>query len=297
MRNNTSLKRKKPNASPLIPHPQYIKTLIKKDCSDIHTFAVLMHGDSPFLEDCLKSLLEQQVKSTIILVSSTPSEYQQQLAISYGLPYIINPVRKNIASDWNFAMARTETPYVTLAHQDDLYTDSYTQTMLGAFINQKEGLICFSDYHQHQYGQESHRPLLLKIKRLILSVFFGFGVSGYKLSGTIFKRLLLGFGNPICCPTVMYHRDNTSSILFDDNFKVNLDWKCWIDLADTRGSFVFVPQDLLGYRAHEQTSTNLALDSGARQTEDLRCFRLLWPRPIASLLSRLYSLSYSRAVR
>lgn len=258
---------------------------------------MLAHEDSPFLKDCLKSLLEQEVKSKIILVSSTPSEYQQRLAEEHNFPYIINSAREGIASDWNFAMAQTETPYVTLAHQDDLYTENYTKTMLDAFSSTKEGLICFSDYTQLANRRKQQRPLLLKIKRLILSVFFGFGISGYKLSGTFFKRLLLGFGNPICCPTVMYHRKSVAHTNFDGDFEVNLDWKYWIDLANAQGSFIFVPEELLCYRAHEGTSTNLALDSGKRQAEDQRCFRLLWPKPIAALLSRLYSLSYSEAVR
>ena len=258
---------------------------------------MLLHGDSPYAEQCIESLLAQSSKSNIILVSSTPSDFQRRLAQGYDLPYIVNPAHVGVAADWNFAMEQIKTPYVTLAHQDDHYNESYLQTMLDAFSNGNDGLIAFSDYTHINSGIHQKKPPLLLIKKAILSIFFGFGVSGYKLRKPFFKRLLVAFSNPICCPTVMYQRQNLASMVFDDDFQVNLDWKYWIDLAAMRGSFVYVPQDLLRYRAHADTSTNLALDSGKRQREDRQCFQLLWPKPVAWLLSRVYSLSYSRMVR
>ena len=40
-----------------------------------HTFVICAYGDSPFLEDCINSLLSQTVKSNIILYTSTPSVF------------------------------------------------------------------------------------------------------------------------------------------------------------------------------------------------------------------------------
>lgn len=237
------------------------------------------------------------MKSRIILVSSTPSDFQRNLARQFDLPYRINPSHTGIAADWNFAVSQVETPYLTLAHQDDLYAENYLYTMLDAFSKCEDGLIGFSDYSHFIKGNNRRNPPLLLVKKAILSISFGFGISNHQLRNRLFKRLLVGFSNPICCPTVIYHRKNITAVAFDPDFRVNLDWKYWIDLAKIRGSFVYIPQDLLQYRAHADTSTNLALVSGQRQREDRRCFELLWPKPIARLLSRLYALSYSGKIR
>jgi len=270
-------------------------TLTEEDCLDHHTFAILMHGDSPHVKNCIESLLNQSIRSKVILVSSTPSDFQRRLADKFELPLHINPAHNGIAQDWNFAKALPDTLYITLAHQDDEYAENYTECMLKALSQHQDALICFSDYRHH--GLKKKHPPLLWIKKAILMGCYGFGVSGYKLRSRFFKRLLIGFANPICCPSVTYHRNNTASIKFNPDFRVNLDWKYWIDLAAIHGSFIYVPKNLLTYRAHDETSTNQALASGRRQQEDKQCFELLWPKPLAWLLSKLYSLGYSEIVR
>ena len=42
-----------------------------KDFRNRHTFAICAYGDSPYLTECLDSLLRQTVKSTILLATST----------------------------------------------------------------------------------------------------------------------------------------------------------------------------------------------------------------------------------
>ena len=48
--------------------------------SEMHTFAVCAYKESPYLENCLKSLKNQTVKSSIIMTTSTPNVFIKSLA-------------------------------------------------------------------------------------------------------------------------------------------------------------------------------------------------------------------------
>lgn len=252
---------------------------------------VLAYEDSPYLEDCLKSLLAQSIRSRIVITTSTPTIKQRKLANRYGIPYVVSKERKGMAVDWGFALAYADTQWVTLAHQDDIYVPDYTESMLTAVSGQDRVLIAFSDYSQISGSGVASSSLVVAVKKIILMSFFPFRAV---LKGTMSKRWVLSFGCPICCPTVMYNKSSIGRQVFDDSFKVNLDWKYWIDLAGVDGAFVYLKKHLLQYRAHGDTTTNIAIGSGLRRVEDARCFRLLWPKYIAWAIAEIYTLSYKK---
>ena len=86
-----------------------------------HTFVICAYKDSPYLEDCIRSLKAQEIKSELILTTSTPSEYIEKLANKYDIEFIVNKDGGNIGKDWNFAYKLAKTDLVTIAHQDDIY--------------------------------------------------------------------------------------------------------------------------------------------------------------------------------
>ena len=51
-----------------------------------HTFAICAYKESPYLEECIKSLKSQTVKSNIIIVTSTPNQFISDLSEKYHLP-------------------------------------------------------------------------------------------------------------------------------------------------------------------------------------------------------------------
>ena len=86
-----------------------------------HVFAVCAYKDSPYLEQCIRSLKAQTVPSHIIICTSTPSSYIDRLAWKYGLQVYVRQGESNIKDDWNFAYSMAEGGLVTIAHQDDMY--------------------------------------------------------------------------------------------------------------------------------------------------------------------------------
>ena len=54
-----------------------------------HTFAVCAYQESPYLEECIKSLKKQTIKSNILIATSTPNDYIKGIADKYTIPYYI----------------------------------------------------------------------------------------------------------------------------------------------------------------------------------------------------------------
>ena len=101
--------------------------------SSDHTYALCAYKESAYLEECVKSLLEQTVKSTIFIATSTPNDHINAVAEKYNIPVYVNYGEKGIGGDWNFAYDKAQTPLVTIAHQDDIYEPTYTEKMLEYF--------------------------------------------------------------------------------------------------------------------------------------------------------------------
>ena len=64
-----------------------------------HTFVVCAYGVSPYLSDCISSLMKQEQPSRVIVSTSTPNTHIDQIASSYNLPVIINDGKPGIGHD------------------------------------------------------------------------------------------------------------------------------------------------------------------------------------------------------
>lgn len=259
------------------------------DCSALHTFVICAYRDNPFLEDCIRSLTGQSVHSTIILYSSTPTDRQRKLAEKYGLRYHVEAGGQGIHFDWNKALELPDTPYCTLAHQDDIYLPSYAEKMVKGLQANPDALIGFTDYADLlPNGSAKRWRAYLNIKRLLLAPFY---LKRCIRSG--FVRLgILRFGDPVCCPSVTYNLKKLDGIRFDSGFSVNLDWMMWITLARRPGAFLYLRDCLMHHRISDIMETSAALSDNRRRDEDLKIFKMIYPAPVAGLIHRLYSLSY-----
>lgn len=253
-----------------------------------HTFVILAYKNSQYLISCIQSLINQSVKSEIIISTSTPSSFIDSLADKYSLPVFINNKRDGIASDWSFAYKICKTKYVTLAHQDDIYSVDFCKKSIEA-MDEKNGLISFTDYYELYNDKKRSNTLNLIIKRMILLPFFIIKKPLYPKS---LKRFMLSFGSPICCPGVMYNKEKIGNIDFNPELTINMDWGMWFDLAEKEGAFSFVPERLMGHRIHSESATTDGLAGNRRQFEDIEMFKRVWPDTIVRLISKLYSLGY-----
>ena len=248
-----------------------------------HTYIICAYKESPFLEECIRSLKAQTVPSKIIMATSTPNDYIRSLSDKYGISLFVNPGPGGITQDWNFGYAQTDTPYVTIAHQDDVYLEHYTERMLAAMQGADKPLIYFTDYGELRNGEPVLENQLLNVKRKMLSPLKKFRRSRWV------RRRVLSMGCPVCCPSVSYARENLPDVLFHNHFRSCEDWEAWEKLSKLEGSFLYDPQVLMYHRIHEGSETSAIIGDGARTGEEYEMFCKFWPKPIAKLLARVYA--------
>jgi glycosyltransferase involved in cell wall biosynthesis len=258
------------------------------DTSMLHTFVVVAYQESEFLEICLQSLINQRTPSQILITTSTPSAFLSALAKRFGIQVVVNLNGGGIAADWNFAYAQAKTPYVTLAHQDDFYEPDYTEAVLATVQNHPDTVIAFTNYRELHGEQKKTFSTLLLVKRFLLAPFWLVSVS----RNSFLKHLILSTGNPVCCPSVWFHKARIGPFIFSNQYRVNLDWEAWRRLAGYKGSFVFMRKALVCHRKHEQSESTVTLTSDIRKREDTQLLSQSWGTQLGSWISAVYALGY-----
>ncbi len=259
-----------------------------------HTFCVIFYQKSAFLRECLSSLTNQTVKSAVVICTSTPTNELLSVARDFGIEVKINP-KTGKANDWNFAYNQAKTPYVTLAHHDDVYFPEYTERLLKKFAEHSDALIGFSDYAEEftsdtNISRTKSNTLNLVVKRIILSIAF---LHTSYIHSNFLKKITLCFGDTISCPTVMFNKSYLKSFKFHSKLQINLDWEAWWELANREGGFIWIRRQDVLHRIHHESHTSVALAGNARQVEDLEMFRRIWPKPISTIIAMIYLLSYA----
>ncbi len=258
-----------------------------KYSAEDHTYVLCAYKESEFLEECVKSLLSQTVKSNILIATSTPNEHINSVAEKYRIPVYINEGEKGIGGDWNFAYSKANTPLITIAHQDDIYEPEYTEQMLELVNKSKDPIIYFSGYGELRNGEKIYNNTILKIKKLMLSPL---KIKSFWTSRFI-RRRILSMGNCICCPAVTYVKEVVGENPFTNDYLSNIDWQQWEIQSKKRGSFVYNKQPLMCHRIHEESTTSEIIGDSKRTLEDFDMFCKFWPKPIAKLLSKAYKKS------
>lgn len=249
---------------------------------DDHTWVVCAYKESKYLEECIESILNQTVKSNVIISTSTPNDYIKKLAKKYKIKLVINKGEKGIGQDWNYGVSQTETKYVTVAHQDDVYNENYLEE-IKKYIDRKNGfIIAFTDYREIKNGEVLPLTTNLKIKKLMLKPVKIFSKS------KLIRKLSIAFGNSICCPSVTLNTEILGKTPYVTEMKSNLDWDSWLEFSKHKGRFAYINKELMCHRIHEESETSNLIGNNVRLEEDYEMFCKFWPKPIAKLLMRKY---------
>ena len=251
-----------------------------------HTFVLCAYGESPYLEECLSSLMAQTTRTNVLMATSTPNDRIRAVASGSGVPLFVNPDGPGIASDWNFAISCATTPLVTVAHQDDTYAPAYAEHALKGMSRAQRPLIFFTNYGEIRNGEEVNDNRLLSIKRSLLRPM---AKAGGISDSTRTKRRILSLGSSICCPSVTLNLPALPSPPFRTGMKSDLDWDAWERFSRLDGSFVYDPEILMHHRIHEGSETSALIKDNTRTHEDLEMLKRFWPSPVARLINLIYS--------
>ena len=253
----------------------------------LHTFAVCAYKESEYLEECIESLINQTVKSDIVVATHTPNDYIKNICDKYNLELFINEGEAGITQDWNYAVSVCKTKYVTIAHQDDLYEPDYTKMIVGNMRKVKHPLIAFSDYYEIRNGKRLSTSTMIKIKKMLLfPMKFKF-----VRNSRILRRRCLSLGDPVICPSVTYAVNNLDIPIFENHFLCDEDWEMLEKVFKMKGDIVYISKELCGHRIHNESTTSKALEGGIRKKENLEMFKKFWPTPVAVLINKLYNKS------
>ena len=248
-----------------------------------HTFVVCAYKESQYLEECIKSVVNQNVKSNIIISTSTPNEYIDNLAKKYDLPVYINNGKSGIGQDWNFGISKTKTDYITIAHQDDIYNENYLEEIVKYLEKGKDFVIAFSDYREIKNGKQIELTNNLKIKKILLSPLKIFKKSRF------IKRRVLSLGSSICCPSVTINTKIAGKSPYKTELKCDLDWDTWYEMTKYKANFLYINKELMQHRIHEESETSNLIENNIRLEEDLIMLNKFWPKPIAKFIMKFYS--------
>lgn len=252
-----------------------------------HTFVVCAYGESPYLRECIDSLLAQTTLGDVAITTATPNDHIEGIARQSGVRLVVNENPPGIGSDWNFAVGSAGTPLVTLAHQDDTYQPNYVESMLAKINEATRPLLFFSNYGELRGGDVVDDSTLLEVKRRLLRPLARRnGISGSR--GV--KRMTLRFGNAICCPSVTLNMDLLPRPPFREGMGSNLDWDAWERFSLLDGEFVYSDAILMHHRIHEGSTTSALIKDSTRTDEDLEMLERFWPRPLALAINSVYSM-------
>ena len=247
-----------------------------------HTFVICAYKESEYLEECINSVLNQTVKSNVIMSTSTPNDFIKGLAEKYNIQLFINTGDKGIGQDWNFGISNVKTDYVTVAHQDDIYKPTYLEEIVNQIEKGKDFVIAFTDYREIKNGEEIKLTKNLKIKKILL-----FPLKFFRKSKFI-RRRSLSLGSAICCPSVTVNKKVTGENPYRTELKCDLDWDTWDKYSTYKEGFLYISKELMCHRIHEESETSNLIQNNTRLEEDLLMLERYWPKPIAKFIMKFY---------
>lgn len=247
-----------------------------------HTFVICAYKESRYLEKCIESVINQTVKSNIIITTSTPNDYIKEIAGKYNIELYINTGEKGIGQDWNFGVSTAKTDYVTITHQDDIYKENYLEEIVKRLEKNQDFVIAITKYNEIKNDIEIPLNTNLKIKEFLLFPLKFFNKS------KICKMFSLAFGNAISCPTVTVNKKIVGDRPYKTELKCSLDWDTWLELTKYKGRYLYIPKYLMSHRIHEESETTSLIENNVRLEEDYIMFKKMWPEFIAKLLMKQY---------
>lgn len=248
---------------------------------------ICAYKDSPYLEECIKSLLNQEMKCSVSISTSTPSTFINNLAKKYGVNLYVNKKSNGYYDDFLFAYNKAETKYVTLCHQDDVYLSNFSKEILKRTRNNKDILILFSNYYDYKNDEIIKHSKLLFVKRA-MNFLLKFKIFQ---NSKFIRRRILSFGNSICSPTVTFNKEKIKEPVVKCPLATSHDWYTWVDFSSKKGKFVYISNPILLRRINELSETTLVIENNTKKESDYEIFKMFWPTKIAKIISKIYSVS------
>ena len=234
---------------------------------DIHTFVILAYCESDDLEDCIKSILNQSVKSNVVIATSTKNDFIIDIASEYALGVMVIDDANNKGDIYNYALNAFDTKLVTIASQNDVYDRNYVKEILKSYKQNQDASIIFTDYYELLDDKKKKKTFKKRIKNCLMKPLKNRRFGNKKH----FKKLVLKYDQVFCTSSVTYVKDEIKNNFFPSDLIYYNDWLAFIDLANIDSRFVYVDKELVGKRIINE---DISLE---KMNESILIYRKLWP--------------------
>ena len=250
-----------------------------------HTFTICAYKESEYLEKCIQTILNQSIKSNVIMCYSTKNKYSEELGKKYKIKTYFRKGKSDIQDDWNFAVKNAKTELVTVVHQDDVYDEHYLENILNNYTG-KELMITTDNYYYINNKSVDNKNLKLKrILKFPLRIPFIGNIR-------FIRKMTLSLGNTIQCPSATYNKKLIGEPIFSSDLKFGLDWDTFLKIYKMKGKIRYIPLKLMSFRISNASTTKSCMENDLRIKEDNIMFRKFWPNVIVKLIMKFYVKCY-----
>lgn len=226
-----------------------------------HTFIIIAQDENDDLESCIKSIMNQSVKSNVLIYTNTPNDFIIDLASKYSIGVIIDDDKLN----YNYLINFLNTELVTIVNQKDLYNRNYTKEIINCYNKNKNASIIFTNNYEIKDDVKIKNNMSLFKKRLLMN-FLRYSKFQNK---KFFKKIVLCFEKCFCTSSVTFIKNNIHENSFPINYNYNNDWVGFINLVKDNNKFVYLAKVLVGNRI-------IDVDDELKIKEDIDVYKLMW---------------------
>lgn len=250
-----------------------------------HTFTICAYKESPYLEECIKSIKNQSIKSNVIICSSTKNKHIEDLAKKYKIKTYFRKGQSDIQDDWNFAVSNAKTELVTVVHQDDIYDKDYLENILINYTGEELMLTTDNFYYINGKSVDNKNLKLKRILKFPLRIPFIGNIRWVRV-------MTLSLGNTIQCPSTTYNKKLIKGNIFTSDLKFGLDWDTFLKIYRMKGKIRYIPLKLMSFRISDEATTKSCMNNDLRVKEDTIMFSKFWPKKMVKLIMKFYVKCY-----
>jgi glycosyltransferase involved in cell wall biosynthesis len=252
------------------------------------TVAVPIHNGSRFLAETIRSLLDQSERAfRLVCVDDASTDDSVAVASRFADPRLEIMVASQHASlpeNWNRALAVATTPYVVVAHQDDVYERDYLATMLRVMESHPNAFAAHCKTTSIDGDGCTVRLSAARYKET-----FWPSADPYERTPEA-EIAVLSRGNYVVASSVMLRREAVKQIgAFDTSLQFVTDWQYWLRGLKEGFTLAGVHARLVRFRRHPWTATRVTERSLRRYEEEIDLLRQLQARSFGLVANTLTS--------
>ena len=237
------------------------------------------YGDSPFLPDTLKSVIEFVPNEfpVTVLDDCSPNEKLKEVVENYlsRIKYVRNDSRLGIANNFNKALEISEGKFTLICGSDDLLTQE-----LSAII---EKLSSVSDLETELAGiifnakvinteKLFHLQIIDQVKKFLRPrIKSNLG----KLEPQQFLKSI-AFGDWVYFPAILWKTENIIEFKFSELYQSAMDLRMFVELSINEKFFRISDESIIKYRRHSASASYSNFAKSKRFKEEINCHRTIF---------------------